>query len=337
MTLAMSCRRFGLANLRSEVMAPEALGPDQARVAIKAVSLNHRDVLVMRGTYGPGLSLPLIPCSDAAGVVTEVGPGAAALAPGDRVCTHMVPDWPDGRLEPRMRLTTLGGPSPGVLCEERVLPRTAVVRIPDSLSFEEAACLPVAGLAAWSALTTEASIGPGARVLLQGTGGLSLLSLQIAKALGAEVAIISSSDAKLARLREIGADFTANSHREDWGQLVRGWSDGGVDAVLEIGGGRTFAQSVTATRDGGCIALLGLWERAAPAVSLPEILLRRIRVQGVFVGSRAELERYVSFVAAHAIRPVIDRVFDGLATARHAFAYLLAGRHVGKIVIRVAR
>ena len=336
MTLAMSCQRLGLANLRSEVMAQEVLGADQVRVAIKAVSLNHRDVLVMQGTYGPGLSFPLIPCSDAAGVVTEVGPGAAPLVSGDRVCTHMVPDWHAGRLEPQMRLTTLGGPSPGVLCEERVLPRTAVVRIPDSLSFEEAACLPVAGLAAWSALATEAPIGPGTRVLLQGTGGLSLLALQIAKTLGAEVAVISSSDAKLARLREIGADFTTDSRREGWGELVRRWSGAGVDTVLEVGGGRTFDQSVTATRDGGCIALLGLRERDVCAVNLPEILLRRIRVQGIFVGSRAELERYVSFVAVNSIKPVIDRVFDGLATARHAFAYLLAGRHLGKIVIRVA-
>jgi NADPH:quinone reductase-like Zn-dependent oxidoreductase len=317
-------------------MAPEALGADQVRVAIKAVSLNHRDVLVMRGTYGPGGALPLIPCSDAAGVVTEVGPGAAPLVPGDRVCTHMVPDWHAGRLEPQMRLTTIGGPSPGVLCEERVFPRSAVVLIPDSLSFEEAACLPVAGLAAWSALTTEASIGPGARVLLQGTGGLSLLGLQIAKTLGAEVAIISSSDAKLARVREIGANFTANSRREGWGDLVRRWSNAGVDVVLEVGGGRTLAQSVTATRDGGCIALLGLLDHDVCAVNLPEIFLRRIRVQGIFVGSRAELERYVSFVAANAIKPVIDRVFDGLETARHAFAYLLAGQHIGKIVIRVS-
>ena len=336
MTLAMSCHRLGLANLRSDVMSPEALGADQVRVAVKAVSLNHRDVLVMRGTYGPGLSLPLIPCSDAAGVVTEVGPGTAPLVPGDRMCTHMVPDWHAGRLEPQMRLTTLGGPSQGVLCEERVLPQTGVVRIPDSLSFEEAACLPVAGLAAWSALTTEASSGPGTRVLLQGTGGLSLLGLQIAKTLGAEVAVISSSDAKLARLREIGADFTADSRREGWGELVRRWSDGGVDAVLEVGGGRTFDQSVTATRDGGCIALLGLRDRDVGAVNLAEVLLRRIQVQGIFVGSHAELERYVSFVAANAIKPVIDRVFEGLASARHAFAYLLAGRHLGKIVIRVA-
>ncbi|HEX3294545.1 MAG TPA: NAD(P)-dependent alcohol dehydrogenase [Solirubrobacterales bacterium] len=336
MTLAMSCHRLGLANLRSDVMAPEAIGTDQVRVAIKAVSLNHRDVLVMRGAYGPGLPLPLIPCSDAAGVVTEVGSGAAPLVPGDRVCTHMVPDWQAGRLESQMRLTTLGGPSQGVLCEERVLPRTAVVRIPDSLSFEEAACLPVAGLAAWSALTTETSIGPGTRVLLQGTGGLSLLGLQIAKTLGAEVAVISSSDAKLTRVREMGADFTADSRREGWGELVRRWSDTGVDAVLEVGGGRTFDQSVTATRDGGCIAVLGLRAQDACAVNLPEILLRRIRVQGIFVGSRAELERYVSFVAVNAIKPVIDRAFEGLATARHAFAYLLGGRHMGKIVIRVA-
>ena len=169
----------------------------------------------MRGAYGPGLSLPLIPCSDAAGVVTEVRPGTDPLVPGDRVCTHMVPDWHTGRLEPQMRLTTLGRPSPGVLCDERVLPRNAVVRIPDSLSFEEAACLPVAGLAAWSALTTEASIGPGARVLLQGTGGLSLLGLQIRRPRG-------RGGSHLLVGRE------ARPASRDRGRLHRGLSPGGL-------------------------------------------------------------------------------------------------------------
>ena len=149
-----------------------------------------------------------------------------------------------------------------MLCEERVLTRNAVVRIPDSLSFEEAACLPVAGLAAWSALTTEASIGPGAQVLLQGTGGLSLLGLQIAKTLGAKVAVISSSDAMSAASRDRGR-HTADSRRDSWGELVQRWSGAGVDAVLEVGGSRTFDQSVRATGDGGCIALLGLGSATA--------------------------------------------------------------------------
>ncbi len=337
MPLAMAIPRFGLANLRSEHRASEVLGEGQVRVAIKAVSLNHRDVLVARGTYGPGLALPLIPCSDAAGVVLEVGPAITDLEPGQRVCTHMVPDWADGRLEPRMRLTTLGGPAQGVLCEERVLPRGAVVPIPAALPFEQAACLPVAGLAAWCALTSDASIGPGHRVLLLGTGGVSVLALSIARTLGAQVAVVSSSEDKLGRVRGLGADFTANYRGAAWGELVRRWSGDGVDLVLETGGDGTFEQSVAATRDGGCIAVLGARGHGVRSTSLTDVLMRRIRVQGVFVGSRAELERYVGFVEAHALAPVVDRVFEGLPAARHAFAYFSTGRHVGKVVIRASR
>ena len=333
----MVLQRVGLANLRAEERSPEPIGDGLVRVAIKAVSLNHRDVLVMRGMYDAGASNPpLVPCSDAAGVVIEVGRGVTDVAPGHRVCTHMVPDWVDGPLIPAMRLTTLGGPAPGVLCEERVLSQTALVRFTDALSFEQAACLPVAGLAAWTALTTEASIEPGARILLIGTGGVSLLALQIAKALGAEVAVASSSDEKLARVRGLGADFTVNSRHAGWGELVRRWSAGGVEVVLEMGGDGTFEQSVTATRDGGCIALLGALGQGIRPISLTDVLMRRLRVHGIFVGNRAQLERYVSFVEANALEPVIDRVFEGLSSARHAFAYFLAKRHLGKVVVRVS-
>jgi NADPH:quinone reductase-like Zn-dependent oxidoreductase len=328
-------QRFGVANLRGERREAEPIGEGLVRVAIKAVSLNHRDVLVMRGTYGAGLALPLIPCSDGAAVVLETGAGVTGLVPGDRVCAHMVPDWREGPLEPRMRLTTLGGPAQGVLGEERVLPHTALLPIPKTLSFEQAACLPVAGLAAWCALTSEACVGPGQRVLVLGTGGLSMLGLQIAKTLGAEVAVVSSSDEKLGRVRRLGADFTVNYRDGNWGPLVRRWSGGGVDVVLDIGGG-TFEQSLAATRDGGCLAVLGVLGQGVRPISLTDVLLRRIRVQGIFVGSRADLERYLGFVETHALTPFIDRVFEGLSTARQAFAYLLSGKHVGKVVIRVS-
>ena len=162
-----------------------------------------------------------------------------------------------------------------------------------------------------------------------------MLGLQIAKALGAEVAVTSSSEDKLGKVRTLGADFTANYRRPGWGELVRRWSGGGVETVLEIGGNETFEQSVRATRDSGCIALLGVLGQGLRPISFTEILLRRIRVQGIFVGSRADLERYVAFVEAHRIQPLIDRVFEGLAAARQAFGYLLTGRHLGKIVIRV--
>jgi NADPH:quinone reductase-like Zn-dependent oxidoreductase len=336
MPLVAALQRFGVAHLRGEHRASEPIGAGLVRVAIKAVSLNHRDILVMRGIYGAGLTLPLIPCSDGAGIVLETGAGVTALTPGDRVCAHMIPDWPDGPLEPEMRLTTLGGPAQGVLGEERVLPQGALVPIPATLSFEQAACLPVAGLAAWCALTGPARIGRGQRVLLLGTGGLGTLGLQIAKTLGAEVAVVSSSDEKLGRVRQLGADFTANYADRGWGQLVRRWSGAGVDIVLDVGGNATFDQSVTATRDGGCIAVLGVLGHGARPLSLTDVLMRQIRVQGIFVGSRADLVRYLGFVETHALAPVIDRVFEGVLAARQACAYLLSGRHVGKVVIRVS-
>ena len=337
MPLAMAIHRFGLANLRPGQRGAEALGAGLVRVAIKAVSLNYRDVLVLRGTYGAGAAeMPLIPCSDAAGVVLEVGPGVGDFTPGDRVCTHMVPDWQDGRLEPQMRLRTLGGPAQGVLCEERVLPRTALVPIPSTLPFEHAACLPVAGLAAWSALTSEASIGPGHRVLLLGTGGVSMLGLQIAKTLGAEVAVVSSSEDKLGKVRTLGADFTANYRRPGWGELeCGGGAAAGSTPSWRSAGTRPSSSPCARPVIAAASPSLASWADDLRPISFTEILLRRIRVQGVFVGSRAELERYVAFVEAHRIHPLIDRVFEGLAAARQAFAYLVTGRHLGKVVIRV--
>lgn len=336
MPVAICLSRFGVGNLRPEQLPAEPLGAGMVRVAFAAVSLNHRDVLVIRGSYGPDLPLPLIPCSDGAGVVVEIGDDAGGLAPGDRVCTHMVPEWLDGRLEPRMRLTTLGGPARGVLCEERVLPVGAVAPIPDTLSFEQAACLPVAGLAAWSALTTEAQIGPGSHVLLPGTGGVGLMGLGIAKAIGAHVAMTSSSDQKLAQLTALGADLTVNYRNQGWAERVREWSGGGVDAVLDTGAA-TLDQSVRAARDGGLVALLGVPAGAERPLELAPIVMRRIRLHGIFVGSRAELGRYVAFVASHRIAPVIDRVFDGLGSARQAFSHFIAGRPVGKVVLRITR
>ena len=337
MPLAVRLVRFGVGNLRCEELASEPPGAGMVRVVFDAVSLNRRDLLVIRGVYGPDLLLPLIPCSDGAGVIVEAGRDCGGLAPGDRVCTHMIPDWLDGPLLPQMRLTTLGGPAQGVLCEERVLPIGAVVPIPQSLSFEQAACLPVAGLAAWNALATQAQIGRGSRVLLSGAGGLSMMGLGIGKALGADVAITSSSEQKLAQAAALGADLTVNYRNEGWAERVREWSQGGVDVALDIGGAASLDQSVRAVRDGGLVALLGAGEKGGRSPDLAQILTRRIRLQGIFVGSRAELEGYVAFVDAHAVAPVIDRVFDGLSSARHAFAHLVAGRHVGKIVIRIAR
>ena len=235
-----------------------------------------------------------------------------------------------------MRLTTLGGPAQGVLCEERVLPVGAVAPIPDTVSFEEAACLPVAGLAAWSALTTEARIGPGSHVLLSGTGGVSMMGLGIAKALGARVAMTSSSDQKLARVAALGADLTVNYRGE---LRPSGFANGAAAASTPCS---TPAPQRPSTSRFGRRATAASSRCSGPgppaaARDLAQIMMRRIRLPGIFVGSRVELGRYVAFVAAHRIAPVIDRVFDGLGSARQAFAHLVTGGHLGKIVIRLTR
>jgi NADPH:quinone reductase-like Zn-dependent oxidoreductase len=265
-----------------------------------------------------------------------VGEGVSELKPGDRVCSTMIPDWPGGRPRVDQLRTTLGGPCDGMLAQERVMPQQALLKIPDGLSFEEAACLPVAGLTAWSSLVSEGGVGQGSKVLLLGTGGVSIMALGIAKKLGAEVAITSSSDEKLARAAAMGADHCINYRtRPDWAKAVLELYPQGVDCVLEVGGKGTFDQSVKATSVGGCVALIGVLAERDTAINLTAVLMRRIRVQGILVGSRGEFADYLNFVAEYKPEIVIDKVYDGLEHTGQALAHMAAGNHFGKIVIRV--
>ncbi len=302
MPAAIVSRQFGLGDLRAEMWPREPIGRDLVRVAIRAVSLNHRDLLILRGSYDAGMELPLIPLSDAAGVVTETGDDVIDLRAGDRVVVHAVPDWLDGPLSPAMLRTTLGGPAQGLLAEERVLPARAILRIPDMMTFEHAACLPVAGLAAWSALHSAARIGPGSRVLVQGSGGLATMAMAIAKAHGAHVAVTSGSLTGAARLREHSADFVADRCQPNWGAAVRAWSSGGVDAVLDVGGTPTLEDSLRAVCDGGIILALGIRAHPVRQVDFADIIRRRIQLQGVVLGSRAEFAELIDFAAAHRTR-----------------------------------
>lgn len=336
MVKAIHCQSFGLDHLHVvESTAPEP-GAGEVRVAVKAVSLNYRDYMMIMGRYNPYQRLPLIPCSDGAGLVSAVGPGVGDLAVGDRVCSTMIPDWEDGRPNPRIRKTTLGGPVDGMLAEERTLPARALLKTPAYLSFEEAACLPVAGLTAWSALVTECEIGRGSRVVLLGTGGVSMMALAIAKSLGATVAITSSSDAKLSRAAELGADFCIN-YREHpaWDDKVLEIFPAGADSVLEVGGDGTFDLSVKATAMGGRIALIGVLAAQKKAVNLVPVFMKRIRVQGILVGSRTEFRTYLAHLERYRPRPVIGEQLDGLDKAATAFQLMASGDHFGKIVIRL--
>ncbi len=333
---AVRIEEFGLDGLTKTELSRERLGPGEVRLRMRAVSLNYRDYLMALGRYNPRLPLPIIACSDGAGEVLAVGSEVTSVKQGDRVVTVMIPDWEDGDPVFGVHKTTLGGPADGVLCEERVLPERAVLKCPDGLSFREAACLPVAGLTAWNALVNVGQTGPGSKVLLLGTGGVSMMALDLAKRLGAETAITSGSDEKLARAKALGADHGVNYRtRADWAANVLEIFPQGVDCVLEVGGDGTFDQSVKAVRMGGRVALIGVLAARGAAVNLTAVLMKSVRVQGVLVGSRADFRRYLAFIEESGFEAPIDRVFQGLDEARAAFDYLASGRHFGKIVIEI--
>jgi NADPH:quinone reductase-like Zn-dependent oxidoreductase len=309
-------------------------GPGQVVVRVRAVSLNYRDLLTVRGSYNPKQKLPLVPCSDGAGEVEAAGEGVTRIRPGDRVASVFAQGWTAGRPTRDKVRTTLGGPLDGMLAERVLLDAEGVVRVPDHLTDEEAATLPCAAVTAWNALVTEGEVKPGDTVLVQGTGGVSVFALQLGKLLGARVIVTSSRDDKLARARELGADETINyTAVPDWGARAKELTAGaGVDLVVEVGGAGTLPQSLRAVRIGGRIALIGNLAGTSAEVPLTLIFMQRVNVHGILVGDRESFEEMNRAIAAHRLRPVIDRVFP-FEEAPAAFEHMAAGAHFGKVVI----
>lgn len=309
-------------------------GPGQVLVKLKAASLNYRDLLIITGRY-PGMkSQGLIPVSDGAGVVAEVGAGVTRFASGDRVTGCFFETWLSGPMLPAHYDHALGGSVPGVLTEYRVFPAEALVATPAHLSDEEAATLPCAALTAWNALFEGRQVVPGETVLVLGTGGVSMFALQLAKAAGAVVIATSSSDAKLAQAQALGADHLINykAHPE-WDQRVREITGGrGVDHVVEVGGAGTLQRSISAARHGGAVHLIGVL--TGGEINPMPILFNTTTVRGVFVGSRDMFETMNRLITARQIKPVIDRVFS-FADSRAALRHLEGATHFGKVVIRI--
>lgn len=313
---------------------PGTPGPDEVRVRVRTVSLNFRDLLICRGHYPLPVKDDLIPVSDCAGEIVAVGTGVKGLTAGDRVMTNFFPDWVGGRIDKELVSTALGGSTNGVLAEEIVLSARAVMRIPLSLRFEQAATLPCAGVTAWNALFETASLRKGDTVLLQGTGGVSTFALQFAKAHGIMVIQTSSSDEKLREARGRGADELINyQNTPEWDREVLRLTGGrGVDAVIEVGGAGTLERSIRSTRMGGTIAAVGLVSGLGTIDPLP-ILTGVVRVAGVFVGSHMMATDMLRTIEAMSIEPVIDRTF-AFADAASAYRYLENGsKGAGKIVI----
>lgn len=327
---------FGLDNLRQVERAEPQPGPGEVLIAVKAVSLNFRDLMMVRGVYNPRQPLPLIPCSDGAGEVIAVGDAVQRVKPGDRVAGIFSQRWLTGVADKEAARSTLGGPLDGMLAERVVLHEDGVVALPEHLSYEEGATLPCAAVTAWHALIEHGRIKAGDRVLLLGTGGVSTFGLLVARACGAEVYMTSSSDDKLQRARELGAAQTFNYRSEpDWQKSVVERSQGGVDHILEVGGAGTLQRSIDAVRPNGGISVIGVLSGTKSEVDLRRILMRGVNLRGVFVGSRSMFEDLNRAVVLHGLRPVIDRRF-GFEEAPEAFEYMAAGNHFGKVVIQVS-
>lgn len=309
----------------------------EIQIRVRAVSLNYRDIAMVEGRYPRPHKRNLIPASDGAGEVVAVGEGVTAFKPGDRVIGTFHPRWYAGALHATMAQESYGDQQDGWLTEMKVVSQEAVVRVPDTLSYEEASTLPCAGLTAWTSLTGPVPIRAGHSVLVQGTGGVSIFALQLGRAVGARVIATTSSDAKAKRLRQMGAADVVNyAEAPDWGAKVRALAGGrGVDRVVEVGGPGTINESLRAVAPGGEIASVGFLSADNPGIDFFKLKLSSASFRNITVGDRAGLQELVRVVADTDLKPVIDRVFP-FEEAREAFAHLDKGAHFGKVVIRVA-
>ena len=326
---------FGIDNLA--VIEREAPRPSPTEVLVKmsAASLNYRDYMTVNGSYNPKMRRPMVPLSDGAGVVDEVGPEVTRFKKGDRVTACFMQKWIDGPPSREKANSALGGAIDGVLREYATFPEEGLVHTPAFLTDEEAATLPCAAVTAWHALFEHASLVPGETVLIQGTGGVAIFALQLAKAAGFRTIVTSSSDEKLARVREMGASETVNYKTTPIGtQAARKLTNGeGVHCVVELGGSDTVPRSLRAVRAGGAIAVIGVLSGIEPSISPVALLMNSIRLQGIYVGSRAMFERLNRALEFHRIRPVIDKVFPW-TEIKEALRYMGSQQHFGKICLK---
>jgi NADPH:quinone reductase-like Zn-dependent oxidoreductase len=301
-----------------------------------ACSLNYRDLMVATGIYNSKMRLPIVPLSDGCGVVEAVGPGVTRVKLGDRVTPIFMQTWIDGPLTDEKSKSALGGAIDGVLAEYVALDADGLVHVPAHLSDEQAACLPCAAVTAWNALVTQGKLKSGDTVLIQGTGGVSLFALQFAKAHGALVRLISSSDEKLARAIDLGAVQGINyAKAPDWDKAIVELTGGiGVDHVVEVGGAGTFERSLRAVRHMGIISQIGVLTGVTKDLNIAPILMKHVRIQGIYVGSRAMFDAMNRAIEVSRIEPVVDKVFS-FDQMPDALRHMESGAHFGKIVIRL--
>lgn len=326
---------WGMHNLKLSQRPKPTAGTGQVLVRMKASSLNYRDLVVPERGYGSYTgTLPLIPISDGVGTVCEVGPDVRRVTVGDRVCPTYFQNWTSGEPDLERLTQSLGGPIDGTMTEIMCLSEQGVVKVPAHLTDAEAASLPCAALTAWSALTTGSTIKSGDRVLIQGCGGVALFAVQFAKLLGAHVTVITSSEERMDRVRQLGADAVINYRLvPEWAKATRDITLGrGYDLIIELGGEKTLPQSLRCIRPGGTIAMIGILSGSSMTTSLGLIITRQVRLQGVTVGHRDGFEAMIRAIDQHKIQPVVDRIF-GFEDLKEAMAYLKSGAQFGKVCI----
>lgn len=309
-------------------------GPGEVLVRVRACSLNYRDQIIPLGLYMGGVvQQDTVPLSDGAGEIAAVGEGVSSLKVGDRVAGIFFQDWMDGPPNPGMGVALGAPPAPGMLQEYVVLPEHGVVPLAETLDLTQAACLPCAGVTAWNALMEgPRPVKAGDTVLVLGTGGVSLLALQIAKAAGATVIATSSSDEKLERVKALGADHVINYRTTpEWGAEAARLAGGGVDKVVEVGGAGTLKQSIAAVGFAGEIALIGVLTREGDT-NPHGLMFKGASIRGIFVGSKGMAQRLNAFIDQHGIKPVVDKAFP-LENARDAYAYQSSAGLFGKVAI----
>ena len=327
---------WGFENLHYRDVDTPQPGPDQVLLKFGAASVNYRDYQIVTGEFAPAQPLPIIPGSDGAGQIVATGDNVDGLSPGDRVSPLFFPEWKSGEALGNERSVSTGLETLGVLREYGLYEQHQVCRVAPHLTDAEASCYPCAGLTAWNSLVTLSGITAGDTVLVQGTGGVAIMALQMAKAMGAQLIVTSSSNDRLQRALTLGADHGIN-YREtpNWGEAARKLTDGrGVDAVIEIGGEGTLLQSITALRRGGHINVIGYLAGIGLGLTVFDLIERNVNIHGLSVGNREQFEEMMDFVSEHDIRPVIGRTYS-FDKAGQAIQDIARGGNFGKLVVTI--
>jgi len=309
--------------------------PNEILIQIKAVSLNYRDLLVIKGVDKWKPPIGRIPVSDGVGIVVETGNQVTEVAVNDRVAGLFFPNWMDGKLSSEKLVSSLGGnANDGMLQEYVILKENEVIKVPDYLTNEEAATLPCAAITAWHGLVEKGNVKAGDSVLIQGTGGVSLFSMQFALAAGAEVILLSGSDDKLERAKKLGVNHLINYKSvPQWENEVIKITNGiGAKHIVEVVGSDHINKSIEAVALDGTISVIGIMNGLTGNINTAQLMSKQIKLQGINVGSKEMFLRMNNTLEAKKIHPIIDSAFLFQDTI-DAFKKLESGSHFGKLVI----